>query len=170
MDLSIERFVEIILFILPAYVANGAPVLFGGGPPVDFGKNFFDGRRIFGDNKTLRGLLSGILSGLLVGLILSFTVFQPSYFSYFIAQSLGAHIGDLFGSFVKRRLNLKPGQSAPILDQLGFLLFAFLAMYFICGSIPLTSLEIAILLVLTLILHPLTNLGAYLLKLKSRPY
>jgi len=171
MNLTIERFIQIILFILPAYVANGAPVIFGGGMPLDLGKKFIDGRRIFGDNKTVRGLLTGVSSGIFIGLILSLTVFNfNEYFGFAICQSVGAHIGDLFGSFVKRRFNLKPGQSAPILDQLGFLIFAFLIMFIVYGYLPLSLTEITVLVILTLILHPLTNLGAYILKLKSKPY
>ena len=171
MYLTIERFFEIILFILPAYVANGSPVLFGGGKPLDFGRKFIDGRRIFGDNKTIRGFVFGVLAGVLTGFILYLMFFKfNKYLCLAFSQSIGAHIGDLFGSFVKRRFDLKPGQSAPVLDQLGFLIFAFLTMYAVCGSIPLSMLEITILIILTLVLHPLTNLGAYILKLKSKPY
>ncbi|MDE1847254.1 MAG: CDP-archaeol synthase, partial [Candidatus Micrarchaeota archaeon] len=48
-----------ILFILPAYVANGAPVLFGGGRPIDGGAKLWGGY-IFGPNQTVRGLISGL--------------------------------------------------------------------------------------------------------------
>jgi len=171
MYLTIERFFEIILFILPAYVANGSPVLFGGGTPLDLRKKFVDGRRIFGDNKTIRGFVLGVLSGVLIGFVLYLTYFKfNEYLCLAVCQSLGAHFGDLFGSFVKRRFNLKPGQSAPILDQLGFLIFAFLTMYAVCGFIPLSIFEMIVLIMVTLVVHPLTNLGAYILKLKSKPY
>ncbi|MGF3522912.1 MAG: CDP-archaeol synthase, partial [Candidatus Bathyarchaeia archaeon] len=35
--------IEALKFIFPAYCANAAPVLGGGGLPMDFGKKFVDG-------------------------------------------------------------------------------------------------------------------------------
>ncbi|MGQ4892662.1 MAG: CDP-2,3-bis-(O-geranylgeranyl)-sn-glycerol synthase [Candidatus Njordarchaeia archaeon] len=167
----LDRIINLIIFILPAYVANGAPVIFGGGKPIDLGKNFFDGRRIFGDHKTIRGLVSGLLAGSFIGFLIF--LFDPNSSFNIIIQafimSLGAHCGDLFGSFIKRRINLKPGQSAPILDQLGFLYFALLFVILICNA-SIDLIDLVILTILTLLLHPLTNLGAYLLKLKREPY
>ena len=58
-------------FILPAYSANGLAVVFGKGSrlnkPLDFGHNFIDKRRIFGDGKTFRGLIGGVAFGTLIG-------------------------------------------------------------------------------------------------------
>ncbi len=56
-----------IIYIFPAYCANGAPVLFGGGRAIDSGKKF-RGKRIFGNHKTVKGLISGISSGIIIGL------------------------------------------------------------------------------------------------------
>jgi len=50
--------------MLPAYMANPTAVVFGGGTPVDMGKNWKDGRRIFGDGKTFRGLIGGTIAAL----------------------------------------------------------------------------------------------------------
>ena len=44
----IDAITSAIWFILPAYFANAAPVVLGGGPPLDMGKKFLDGRRILG--------------------------------------------------------------------------------------------------------------------------
>ena len=44
--------VEALKFIFPGYCANAVPVIAGGGRPMDFGKNFFDGKPVFGKNKT----------------------------------------------------------------------------------------------------------------------
>ena len=55
-----------IIYIFPAYVANAVPVLFGkGARPIDFNKSI-NGKRILGDNKTIRGTLSGIIAGIIV--------------------------------------------------------------------------------------------------------
>ena len=55
--------------MLPAYLPNPVAALLGGGVPVDGGRNFRDGRRIFGDGKTFRGLFLGILAGIGLGLL-----------------------------------------------------------------------------------------------------
>ena len=55
--MDLEIILQALWLILPAYVANASAVLVGGGTPVDFGKNWRDGKRILGDGKTWRGLL-----------------------------------------------------------------------------------------------------------------
>ena len=112
-----------LIFILPAWVANGAPVIFGGGEPVDLGRKL-GGRRIFGDHKTIRGLVAGIAAGFIAASAIS--LFLPYLFLTGIMLTLGTHAGDLFGSFVKRRLDKKEGASWSIFDQYLFLAFAFL--------------------------------------------
>ncbi len=158
-----------LIYILPAYIANASPTLLGGGKPVDLGKRFIDGRRIFGDHKTIRGLVAGIVLGTLVGPLLYILELENNLYNSFIRAlllSIGTHIGDLTGSFIKRRLGLKPGTSAPILDQLGFLIFALL----LTTPIYPINMEMAIvLIVITLILHPITNLIAYKAKIQESP-
>ena len=74
--------IEALKFIFPAYCANGAPVLAGGGLPMDFGKNFLDGKRILGKNKTFRGFFFGLLIGGLVGLVEVGLFGYPVLFSF----------------------------------------------------------------------------------------
>src|SRR5207245_9231821 len=69
-------FLDALLFIGPSYVANAAPLLLGGGTPLDGGKNFLDGQRILGAHKTVRGLFAGIIAGSLIGLAESPVVSQ----------------------------------------------------------------------------------------------
>src|SRR5437879_10217283 len=61
-------FLDALLFIGPSYVANAAPLLLGGGTPLDGGRNFLDGERILGAHKTVRGLFAGIIAGSAIGL------------------------------------------------------------------------------------------------------
>src|SRR4030067_3618321 len=98
---------QAIEFIFPAYCANGAPVLGGGGKPLDFGKNFFDGKRIFGANKTFRGFFFGLAIGSAVGVIDCLLFGFPWLFAFL--TPVGALLGDLMGAFLKRRLDIKPG-------------------------------------------------------------
>ncbi len=165
-----EIFIESIIYILPAYVANASPTVFGGGKPLDLGKNFIDGKRIFGDHKTIRGLLAGILCGILTGIFLLPFVPNASLIDNLKRStllSIGTHVGDLLGSFIKRRIDIPPGGSFPVIDQIGFLLTA---LFITIPFYPLPFTHILLLIVLTLVLHPATNLIAYLIGLKDRPY
>jgi len=173
-------------FILPAYVANAFAVVFSGGAPIDFGKFFFDGKRVFGDGKTVRGFIGGVFMGITIGAI---QLFISPYILEIIALyyvmdmheiflievsvpricllSFGALVGDLFGSFIKRRFGLKRGAPAPILDQLDFLLGALL--FF--GMIkPLQPKYIIILVIVTPLIHLCANGIGYVLKLKKEPW
>lgn len=61
-----------LLFITPGYISNAGMVIVGGGKPIDKGKFWKDGRRIFGDHKTWRGLIFGPLY---MGIPISFGIF-----------------------------------------------------------------------------------------------
>jgi CDP-2,3-bis-(O-geranylgeranyl)-sn-glycerol synthase len=157
--------VEALKFIFPAYCANGAPVLAGGGLPMDFGKNFVDGKRVFGSNKTFRGFFFGLAVGVGVGLIEWMLFDYPLLFS--LLSPLGALLGDLTAAFLKRRLNIAPGGLLPIIDQVDFVVGALVF------SLPLGIIywELAVaVLIITLPIHLLTNFGAYKLKLKKNPW
>ena len=104
----------LILLIL----ANSTPVLlaailgkrFSGS--IDGGRCLHDGRPIFGSHKTWRGLIAGIFAAGLGGAGLSFGFVPGAIFGAF------ALAGDLASSFVKRRLALKSGHFAPLLDAI----------------------------------------------------
>ena len=151
-----------LLFIGPSYVANAAPLVLGGRRPLDGGRNFLDGRPIFGSHKTLRGLLAGIIAGSLVGLGESFV--DPRLALAGFAISLGAVSGDLLGAFVKRRLSVKPGGPLPILDQLDFVLGGLVLSF---PSLPMSLVSVLIVVLVTPPIHLGTNLGAYLLGIKK---
>lgn len=162
-----------LYYVFPAYCANASPVIFGGGKPIDCGKKFVDGKPIFGPNKTYRGFVSGVLIGTLVGYIQE--IVAPTYglpagsVLRGFTLSLGALIGDLIGSFVKRRLNLKPGAPFPVIDQVFFVVFALLFSLAVePSSISFTGVILIILL--TIPIHTLVNAIAYLLRLKDTPW
>jgi CDP-2,3-bis-(O-geranylgeranyl)-sn-glycerol synthase len=177
----LETFLLSLWFILPAYAANASPVAFGGGRPIDGGRKFFDGRPIFGPGKTIRGFLAGVAMGIAVGISLYLLHpillddkepvpglrFFSSYLLLSSLLSLGALTGDLFGSFIKRRLGMARGDPALLLDQLGFLVFALLFAY---PFFQLPRAGVLFLLLLTPALHLGTNILAYKLGMKERPY
>ncbi|HLD62972.1 MAG TPA: CDP-2,3-bis-(O-geranylgeranyl)-sn-glycerol synthase [Candidatus Norongarragalinales archaeon] len=171
-------FVELFILVLPAFVSNAVPVVFGGGTAVDFGRNFADGKRVFGDSKTIRGLLSGIVAGTAVGMLLAFAVpflpwisLQGKFLLAFLA-SAGAMAGDLLGSFVKRRLGAPPGSQYFLLDQL---LFLIIALGLVIWAEPaffalLNGWDVLALLVLTYFLHLFFNGVAHKMRLKKVPW
>jgi CDP-2,3-bis-(O-geranylgeranyl)-sn-glycerol synthase len=157
--------IEALIFIFPAYCANAAPVLAGGGPPLDFGKKFLDGKPIFGKNKTFRGFFFGLAIGVIVGLVENVLFGYPLLFS--VLSPLGALVGDLSGAFLKRRLNIAPGGLFPVIDQIDFVIGALLF------SLPLSMIywELAVaVLIITPPIHLFTNFLAYKLKLKNNPW
>jgi CDP-2,3-bis-(O-geranylgeranyl)-sn-glycerol synthase len=163
-----QLIIEALKFILPAYCANAVPVITGGGCPIDFGKKFFDGKPIFGNNKTIRGFLSGLAVGTAVGLAESaFFPELPILFGFLI--SLGALFGDLAGAFIKRRLGLSPGDLMPLIDQVDFIVGAILFSLFLSLQIMSPALIVTV-LIITPPIHILTNLAAYKLGLKNHPW
>jgi CDP-2,3-bis-(O-geranylgeranyl)-sn-glycerol synthase len=83
--------------------------------------------------------------------------------------SLGALVGDLFGSFIKRRLDIKPGASLPLIDQLSFVLFALL-FALIAEPNSISLLSAILIVILTGPVHLLVNFIAYILRLKDNPW
>ncbi len=166
---------ELLIFLIPIYIANSSPVVLGGGIALDLGKKFFDGKRIFGKGKTLRGFFGGILAGTLAGGIVSF-IYPLRFFAdpqtQFIAAfalSLGTLCGDAFGSFLKRRMGIESGkQFMP--DTFIFLLvsLAFVFPFALPGLFE--PFNVLFFIILTVILHPLTNALANRAGLKSVPW
>lgn len=159
---STQDLISALYIIVPAYCTNGAPVIFGGGPPIDLGKSLPDGNRILGGNKTIRGILSGLVVGAIVGAF-GYYLFSRNLFLIAFLASVGALLGDLVGAFLKRRLKIKPGDALPGIDQLDFVLGALL---FVSPVYKLSLGAIAILLFVTPPIHFLTNVAAYYLGLK----
>ena len=152
---------ETIYIYLPAYLANAAPVIAGGGSPLDRGRIWRDGRPLLGGHKTLRGTISGIIVGTAVGL------FQMTPLRGFLL-ALGTIGGDLIISFLKRRLNLKPGAPFPVADQLGFITAAVVLASLVPPPTPWE--RIVAIVVATIPIHFATNFFAWILKLKNHPW
>ncbi len=166
MEIS-ELILKSIIVILPAYCANAAPVIAGGGLQMDLGRNFVDGKPIFGKNKTFRGFFVGLFVGTCVGLSESAVFGYPVLFGLLL--SLGALFGDLAGAFLKRRLGIRPGNLLPIVDQIDFIVGALV--FSLLLSSPTLSWELALtVLLITPPIHLLTNVAAYKLRLKRTPW
>ncbi|MDD5290817.1 MAG: CDP-archaeol synthase [Patescibacteria group bacterium] len=162
---------------LPAAFANMAPVFFKRLPflavPMDFGRSLA-GKRIFGDNKTWRGLFSGVLISLAVIEIQIWLYPFSSRIAIIdygdkniiwlgLALGVGAILGDAIESFIKRRLNISPGKNFPIADQIDWILGAMLLSSLFYSWSPKIWLEAILMFGL---LHPLANIVGYFLRLK----
>ncbi len=166
---------QAIWFILPAYIANAMPLIVmrfwrWSRHPMDFGVQFIDGRRVLGPNKTWEGFSIGVLGGVFVGLIQGiFSGYIALYTLRGFVLGLGAMLGDALGAFIKRRLGIEPGKPAPIIDQLSFVIIA-IALAYVSGLYTLNAIQTLFIVFLTLVLHPLTNAIAYIMKIKSVPW
>lgn len=165
--------------MLPAYLANPTAVVFGGGKPIDLGRKWSDGRRIFGDGKTFRGFVGGTACGVAVGL-LQMQITSLQYLGTFTLLSIfllssGALLGDIAKSFFKRRLGYERGEKFPLVDQLDFVAGAWIMTYifdsvWFMENFLIDPWIMVTVLVFTPFLHRVTNIIGYYAKLKKEPW
>lgn len=98
--------------------------------PVDCGATWFDGRDVFGPNKTIRGIFFSLLGSLLFVPILE-VGWQLILFSTFLALC-----GDLITSFIKRRIKFSSGEHVPVMDHF---LESLMPTLFLGKFLPLNS-------------------------------
>ena len=168
--------------MLPAYVPNNFAVLAGGGRPIDGGREW-NGSRILGDGKTWRGTAVGTAAGFLLAFVLnavndpvsaSLGVTLPTFELHAaFALALGAMLGDIGASFIKRRSGRQRGAAFPGLDQLDFVAGALIAAFVVAPGWALATFTLpvlAVVVVMTPVLHVTTNIVAYKLGLKNEPW
>jgi len=153
-----------ILFILPAAFANMAPVFVKKvnflNYPVDL--NFkFRQKRLFGKNKTFRGLFFGVLAGALGGILILDKIILGTILGFL------ALFGDLLGSLIKRQFNIAPGQMCFPLDQLDWVIGPLFLLN-IQGFLNYN--QCLYLVIISLIFHPVVNLLGYYIGLKSNKF
>ena len=181
-----NKFQDILLFLLkclylmlPALLANAAPVLFIKinflNYPIDFKKTFRN-KRILGTNKTFRGLFFGILIAMIItyiqALLFDYSLFFKSisiiHYKYPLLlgflTGFGVIFGDSIESFVKRQFNIKPGGKFFPWDQIDFFIGYLL---FTSIMISLTLKTIIFLLIVIPIIHVFFNHLWYWLGLKK---
>ena len=156
----------ILKLLLLLTLANGAPVLakdiLGNrfAWPIDNGIAFL-GRPLFGKSKTIRGIVLAIVAT---------SAFAPIVgLGWQIGFRVGsmAMAGDLFSSFLKRRINLRAGSRATGLDQVPESLFPLLACR---NALALTAVDIVAGVMFFFVGEVLLSLIVYRLGLRERPY
>jgi len=158
-----------LYFLLPLYLTNSLAVIFGGKLPLDFNVKFIDEKPLLGKGKTWSGTIGAIVATVfLCALISGFAEnYFPNYIVVALFLSLGAILGDIIESFIKRRLSIPPGKELFPWDQLDFLIGGIIfGLNFYTPSIY----EIIFMVLLTLILHRVANIIAFKLKLKKVPW
>lgn len=170
-----DQILDLLVFLIPVYVANAVPVVLGGGAPLDSGITLRDGERLLGSGKTLRGFVAGVLGGTVAGGIVAVLYTLPFFaspqqqFAASFMLALGTMCGDALGSFIKRRAHVGSGKPF-VLDTFFFLLVALAFVFPFAGNRLYDPLNLLFMLGLTLILHPLTNAIANRAGLKKVPW
>jgi CDP-archaeol synthase len=159
------RLIRNLLFLL--IVANGTPVLANKilgnrfSRPLDCGVKCADGRPLFGASKTIRGVFLAVLAtAVAAGL---------GGLGCKIGALVGsaAMSGDLFSSFLKRRMGLPVSSRAVGLDQVPESLFPLLA----CRSaLSLSVWDIAIAVLAFFFGEILISRLLYKFRVRDRPY
>jgi CDP-2,3-bis-(O-geranylgeranyl)-sn-glycerol synthase len=129
--------------------------------PIDAGLRFLDGERLFGESKTIRGISLALLvtsmSAPLIGV---------DWKTGLLAAS-AAMAGDLFSSFIKRRLRLPASSRATGLDQIPESLFPLLA----CRkALSLTTVDIVMTVLVFVVGEVLLSRLLYKYRLRDQPY
>jgi len=147
-------------------VANGAPIVAQGllgerfNRPLDGGKTFIDGVPILGSTKTVRGLLASLLMSIAAAVLLGLSAGFGACFA------AAAMLGDLFSSFVKRRMGVASSSPVTGLDQIPEALFPALV------AIPyldLKALDVAIIVMLFYLLEIAVSPVLYRLRIRKIP-
>ena len=102
--------------------------------------------------------------------------FGPDYASALIvvfSLASGALFGDMFKSFFKRRMGLKRGASLPLVDQLDFVVGAWVFTYLVAPEWFVSNFTRDVMLtviIVTPLLHLTTNIIGYLIGVKKEPW
>jgi CDP-diglyceride synthetase len=148
-------------------VANGTPVIaakiFGNNSalPLDGNVTLSDGRPLFGSSKTLRGVLLSVLLTTACAPLIGLAWKVGS------VVALTAMIGDLFSSFVKRRLGMDNSSQFTGLDQIPESLLPLLVCMFL---LPLTALDVVIATVIFFVGALIVSRILFKLNIRERPY
>ena len=164
--------------------------------PIDNGKFLRDGERIFGEGKSWNGFIGGWITGFLISAsicwfffikiqeaelysifkfvtepyIMNFISAGINPTTYWLSQgfiALGSPVGDLIGSFFKRRKKVKRGEVYLFWDQNDFIIVSSLIA---CIWFPYNWYFWIFVLLITPLLTALANWVGYLMGKKDVPW
>lgn len=162
--MQLEIVVKVLILIA---VANGAPVvvkkLLGTflDTPLDGGRILADGQPLFGASKTIRGILAGVIATVLTAPLLGLTMASG------LVIGAAAMTGDLFSSFIKRRMGKPPSSRAFGLDQIPESLFPALASM---HDLDLTLADVVLIVAVFTVGGQALSVLLYKIRLRDQPY
>jgi CDP-2,3-bis-(O-geranylgeranyl)-sn-glycerol synthase len=146
--------------VLLLIITNATPVILSllagrhWNRPLDGNRLFRDQQPLLGPSKTIRGVAGAVLATAAIAPLFSLTVPEGATFAI-LAMS-----GDLFSSFIKRRLGIASSRSVPLLDQLPETVLPLWGMQAALGaSVDEIVLAIALFVVIDLLLSRLIQPG-----------
>ncbi|MGD8568516.1 MAG: CDP-archaeol synthase [Gammaproteobacteria bacterium] len=158
---------NVVTVFIVIVAANAAPILLRRllgsrlSIPVDFGCRFFDNKPLFGASKTWVGVAGILAAGIAVSALLRMELHIG------LLVGCGVMLGDLFSSFVKRRLGLKVSSMAIGLDQVPESLFPYLL---VMERLNMPLLEIAIAVLTFTAFELLVSRFLFWLHIRNQPY
>ena len=195
---------EVIIFmfitLMPAILAGIATMIWCKlsilkflNKPIDGGKYLRDGKRIFGDNKTWKGLCGYIVINILFFLLWGFLSQRSEYLqlhNYFyidykntpsynlllgVLSGLGYSLFELPNSFLKRRLDIRPGKTISGGWKVFFVFLDQADSVFGCALVVWLFYEIGLLTYIEFILvgavtHIILNMLLYFLHLRKNMF
>jgi len=154
------RFWLVHQLLLLLIITNAAPVILSllagqhWNRPLDGNRLFRDRQPWLGPSKTIRGVAGAVLATAAIAPLFKLTVPEGAAFAI-LAMS-----GDLFSSFIKRRLGIASSDSVPLLDQLPETILPLWGMQAALGaSANEIALAIALFIVIDLLLSRLVQSG-----------
>ena len=174
-------------FLLPAAIANAAPIFAGKLPilskfdaPIDASRTWRD-RRILGDHKTWRGIISGIVVATFILWLQQLLFIHYSWAQFVSGEinytalpvlilgplfAIGALGGDAIESFFKRQRNIQSGKAWVPFDQLDYVIGSLVVSLFFVVLSPVQYLWI---IAIWFLAHLLASYIGYTLGLKKDP-
>jgi len=156
--------IHLLLLII---VANGAPIVLCAllknrlDIAIDFGYILADGNPLFGKSKTWRGVAGAIVFTSVGAVLLGYPLSTGAQVAIYAVS------GDIFSSFIKRRLGMSPSSMAPLLDQVPESLFpAVMLMH----AFDLDARSIIILVSVFIVVELILSFVLFKLGIRKRPY
>lgn len=176
-----------IWFFLPAGAGNAAPIVLKVIPglsrwkaPLDGGR-LWRGKRLFGENKTWRGLIGGTIIGVLTIMLQAALVSEYSwaqqisnnvdYTAWYVPilgglLAAGALLGDAVESMFKRQRGVPAGHSWFPYDQIDYIVGALLLSLFV---VRLPFFYYVLMLIVWFVMHLIFTFIGYRMGLKDKP-
>ena len=129
--------------------------------PVDLGCRLPDGQPLFGRAKTWRGVAAAVVATAVAAVLLGYSLETGALVAFY------AVCGDIFSSFIKRRLGMPPHSMAPLLDQVPESLFPAIMLK---EQFGLNVESIIILVFAFIIAELLLSFIFYKLGIRKKPY